>query len=429
MSSQVQISQVNTLSISEYHELAELECLRVAWSNLVKQVGGLSIFVTPEWLFSWWQAYGAGRQLCVLLITDSQAGVVGILPLYWECRRTLAFRNLRILRLMGDGSGDSDDLDFIVKPGYAAPVLQIFSTWLRSASWDVCEFDCLSPNSEVAALLAEELRVLEWKGPTSRRPCTKVALPSTWEQYLKQLSAKERGKVGNRLRRLQSRHQVEFRRCERIEDLPRFLEALYLLHQKRWEAKGEPGNFTQFERRHFYQEMTQALLGRGWLELWLMEMDGTAVAAQIGMRYGDCLCSLQEGFDPEFASDSVGYVLRSHVLRESIEGGLRTYDFLCGDQEAKQRWGATVTHYVDLHFARPNSFGAAYLAVVEAFGKSKEKLHENVSDATWKKLQRFGKFVRGLRAVAPRIDKKTNSHELGVSKESIVAIDSKRYTH
>ena len=93
-----------------------------------------------------------------------------------------------------------------------------------------------------------------------------------------------------------------------------------------------------------------------------MEIDDVPVAAQIGMRYGDAVCALQEGFDPAYASDSVGYVLRSHVLQKSIEGGVRFYDFLCGDQESKQRWGADVGHYLDIHFARRVSVGAVYMA-------------------------------------------------------------------
>lgn len=383
-----------SLAISEYRELAELERIRAPWGNLVAKVPELGIFVTPEWLFSWWRAYGANRQLCVLLLTDPHAGVVGIIPLYYERRKMPALPELRVLRMMGDGSGDSDDLDFIVKPGYAALVVQAFLSWLRQAAWDVCEFDCLSSKSEVARLLADGLGVMGWEQKTSHRPCTIVTLPDTWEQYLKQLTAKERGKVGNRLRRLQAHHEVCFRRCERPDELPAFLETLYSLHKKRWEAKGESGNFTLPERRHFYQEMTRSLLGRGWLDLWQMEMDGVPVAAQIGMRYGKCFSSLQEGFDPAFATDSVGYVLRSHVLRESIAAGLRIYDFLGGDQEAKQRWGADVASYVDIHFARPRSFGALYLASRRAYRACKDRIRAHVPVEMWKKLQKLRASVR-----------------------------------
>ncbi len=338
-------------------------------------------------MFSWWRAYGANKELCVLRFTDPKVGVVGIAPLYWERRKLLGFAELRILRLIGNGSGDSDDLDFIVKPGYASAVAKSFLSWMRQTRWDVCQFDFLSSKSEIATLLDAELRGSGWKRSVTHRPFTRVTLPDTWPEYLKQLTAKERQKVGIRLRRLQSRRKVCFRRCERPDELPAFLETLYALHQKRWEARGEPGSFSLPARRHFYEEMTRTLLFRGWLGLWQLELDDVPVAAQIGMRYGQVVCALQEGFDPDYASDSVGYVLRSHVLQECIESGVRFYDFLCGDQDSKQRWGADVGHYIDLCFAQSGSIGAFYLASVEGLNTSKEWLRAHIPANFWTMLQ------------------------------------------
>lgn len=400
MSSQPSISSPESLLplvISEHRQWDQLEGLRNSWSNLVAQVPGLSIFLTPEWMFAWWRAYGGNKELCVLLLTDPREGIVGIAPLYWERRKFLGFTELRVLRFIGDGSADSDDLDFIVKPGYAAAVAKAVLNWMRNAPWDVCQFNALSAKSEVAALLEDGLRGLGWKRAISHRPFTRVTLPDTWALYLKKLSAKERHKIGIRLRRLQSRCKVCFRRCERPDELQAFLETLYALHQKRWEARGEPGSFSLAERRHFYEEMTRALLFRGWLGLWLLEMDDVPVAAQIGMYFGDHVYALQEGFDPAYASDSVGYVLRSLILQECIEKGVRFYDFLYGDQESKQRWGADVGHYVDFHFARPASLGALDLASARLLSTSRNWLRTHAPVRVLKILQTLRHPLQGRR--------------------------------
>ncbi len=401
MSAQPSISFPESLPlvVSELRQWGQLEGIRTSWSNLVAQVPGLSVFLTPEWMFSWWRAYGKNKELCVLLLSDPQVGIVGIAPFYRERRKFLGFTELRVLRIIGDGSADSDDLDFIVKPGYAAAVARAVLDWMRKAPWDVCQFDAFSSKSEVLALLDDELRGLDWKRATSRRPFTRVTLPDTWALYLKQLSPKERQKIGIRLRRLQSRCKVSFRRCERPEELHGFLETLYALHQKRWAARGEPGSFSLAERRHFYEEMTRALLSRGWLGLWLLEMDDVPVAAQIGMHYGNVVCSLQEGFDPDYASDSVGYVLRSLILQECIEKGVRFYDFLYGDQESKQRWGADVGQYVDIHFARPATVGALYLASVRALSTSKDWLRTHAPVRVWKMLQTLSASGKGVQTL------------------------------
>lgn len=405
MSTQLRISppEPQPLEVSEQFQWEQLERIRASWSNLVSANSELSVFVTPEWMFSWWRAHGKSKELCLLLFTDPQVGVVGIAPLYWERRKFLALAELRVLRLIGDGSGDSDDLDFIIKPGYADAVTKAFLNWLRQTSWDLCELDCLSSKSEVATLLPRELPLSKWTRFMSRRPFTRVALPETWEQYLKQLTSKERGKVGIRLRRLLSRHKVCFRRCERPEELSAFLETLYTLHQKRWEKRCMPGSFSQPSRRHLYQEMTRELLFRGWLELWQLEIDDVPVAAQIGMRHGDVVCALQEGFDPDYASDSVGYVLRSHVLQKSIEAGVRSYDFLCGEQESKQRWGADVGHYLDIHFARRFSLGAVYMQKVRISNSGEDWLRAHAP-------VRMRKMLQSLRHLSQR-PMKANSEE------------------
>jgi CelD/BcsL family acetyltransferase involved in cellulose biosynthesis len=386
------------LIVTEQRQWEQLERTRASWSNLLAQTPELSIFVTPEWMLSWWKAYAKSNELCVLIFTDPQVGVVGIAPLYRERRKLLNLFELRVLRLIGDGSGDSDDLDFIVKPGYAVPVAKAFIDWMRDTPWDICELDCLSSKSEVATLLADEVGALGWKRVISRRPFTRVSLPETWAAYLKQLSSKERGKVGIRLRRLQSRHKVCFRRCVHPDELPTFLETLYSLHQKRWEARGMPGSFSQPERRHLYTEMTRELLFRGWLELWQLEIDDVPVASQIGMRYGDVVCALQEGFDPDYASDSVGYVLRSYVLQKCVEAGVRFYDFLCGDQDSKQRWGADVGHYLDLHFARRFSIGAVSMASDSIASLGKDWLRAHAPDTMKKLLQPLRQFSLVQRA-------------------------------
>jgi len=383
------LHEIESLIVSEYRERAELEKVRAQWSKLLGQTPGLSIFVTPEWMLSWWYAFGRNQECCVLVMTDPQVGVVGIIPLYWERQTLPLLPALRVLRLIGDGSGDSDDLDFIVKPGYAAAVVEAFFNWLSSKPWSVCEFNCLASKSEAVKLLMNKLQSLRLKSVASQRPLARIALPDTWAEYLRELSAKERHKIGIRLRRLESRHNVCFQRCERREELPDFLNSLYALHQKRWQAKGEPGTFSSETRRQFYEEMTRSLLNLGCLDLWQLELDGVPVAAQIGMRYGDCFCALQEGFDPDRAADSVGYVLRSHILKHCIASGVRNYDFLYGDQESKQRWGADIGHYIDLRFCRPLSYGALYISCDRRWRAAKNWLRARTSASVWKKLQRL----------------------------------------
>lgn len=379
--------RLSPLTVTEHRDSADFDRLRETWNRLVNSSASLSLFATPEWLLSWWHAYGTKRELLVLTFANAVGHTVGICPLYFDQPRSPLFRGMKVLRLVGDGSADSDDLDFIVLPGYEREVAQAFMAWAETQPWGWCEFNSISPRSLTINFVLEELKARRWKHLVGSRPFFTIKLPNSWEQYLKQLSSKERAKVGIRLRRLQSRYEVRFRRCESVEQLPAFLEPLFSLHQKRWVSKGEPGSFSLPERRKFYYEMTRELFLRSRLELWLMELDGIPVAAQISLRYRDTLCSLQEGFDPDYGNDSVGYVLRSHILHQNIAAGIRTYDFLYGDQDSKKRWAADAGEYLDIRFARPGSLGVTCLVTMNTVKGLKNRLRRQVSTDTWRRLQ------------------------------------------
>jgi CelD/BcsL family acetyltransferase involved in cellulose biosynthesis len=388
------------LSLAILRDWDQIEQLRPEWNAILERNRRLTIFSTPEWLSAWWGAYGADKELHCLTFRDDGGALVGLLPLYREQIRSGFVFPVQRLRLVGDGSGDSDNLDFIVAPGFERAVVKAVLAHLQTERrWSVCELNCLASDSPSSTALLQQIESLDWKRDFSAVPWSAVDLPESWEAYLKQLSPKERGKVGNRLRRLESRHATRFHKCSKLEDLPDSLEKLFHLHQKRWELRGEPGSFDSSARRRFYDDMARQFLSRQWLELWLFEMDGVAVAAQYGFRYGNTVYSLQEGFDPDYASDSVGYVLRSHALREFIEGGVRRYDFLAGQNESKLRWGGVSGNYLNLHFARPRSLGGAYLSLVQIAGTSK----------SWLKRRLPAPIVEFISSTRRRIRPKTTS--------------------
>src|SRR5262249_12705562 len=151
-----------------------------------------------------------------------------------------------------------------------------------------------------------------------------------------------------RFRRLEKKYRVEICKCHEAGELESALHSLYKLHRKHWRLRGLTGTLHLPARQGFYHELANLLLAGNHLDFWLLKANDKIVAAQFGLRYGDTVFSLQEGFDPEYAADSVGYVLRSQVLKSLINEGIRKYDFLGGTDESKVRWGAVVRSYVNL---------------------------------------------------------------------------------
>lgn len=378
------------MEVRVYEGLESLENLVPQWNQLLDQIPTATIFSTWEWLAPWWRAFGAGQQLLALAVLDSQQALAGLALLSRGSTR------LRTLRLAGDGSGDSDNLDLLARPGCEEEFTQHFLGYLAGQNkWDVCQLNTLPGHSPVAACLLRHLEDRKWTYFTASRPWSVISLPETWDEYLKGLSSKERKKVGLFTRRLEKQHRVHYVKCSE-RDLAPSLESLFRLHQARWELSGEPGSFSSAERRKFYEDISRLFLEQRWLEFWLLELDGKPVAAQFGFRYRDTVFSLQEGFDPAYSSDSVGYVLRAQALKQLIGEGVRRYDFLAGESPVKARWGATVDRYLDIHFAKPSSRGALYLRSQRSFTNGKEWLRARAPRGAWQVLHKLNIRLRGL---------------------------------
>jgi CelD/BcsL family acetyltransferase involved in cellulose biosynthesis len=352
-----------------------LQPLLPAWEELLKAVPDASIFSTWEWLSSWWEAFGARRNLITLAMTDSGDRLVGIAPLSVETRWFAPGRNVRLVRLMGDGSGDSDNLGVPVLPGHETLFISTVLDYLERHKrlWDAVQFNTFSDESRIPAYLLAELRRRKWSYFWRQAPGLIIDLPGDWESCLRQMSARQRSRVRKYLRNLDSRSEFRIRKSGIGSDLPADLNRFFDLHQRRWLAVGEPGAFADARRRQFYTALAASLARRGWLEFWFLELNGECLACEFDFRYRATVYRLQSAFHLGYAEDGVGagHLLISALLQRFIDDGAKRYDFLGGDETYKQSWGGRTRYYSNIHFAIPGSLGSIYLWVITTLSSAK----------------------------------------------------------
>ncbi len=388
------------LNVRVYDTVESLSNLQPEWDELLAEFPHATTFSTLDWLVPWWHAFGGSQQLKVLAFFDS-GRLVALAPLGLTMHPAPGVK-LKLLRLMGDGSGDSDNLDLPVRPGYESAFVNALLDFLTRGdiAWDFCQLSTLPDNSPAAAALLTRLKERGWPVFTSQRPQLVTHLPPDWEAYLAQLTSESRNNLKRYTRRLGKHYPVQIYKCTEEADLDRCLDDLFRLHQKRWLLRGEPGTFAGAARRAFYHELSRALLAHGHLEFWLISLDGKTAAAQFCFRYRDTVFLLQEGFDPDHAADRVGFVLRGHVLEQLVAQGVRHYDFLFGESEGKSTWVPQLQHYQDIHFAKPRTRGSLYLTLTNQARDSKEWLRANLPASAWSVLHKLNPRKRGPKGSA-----------------------------
>ena len=333
--------------------------LRNHWNALLATSRSNTIFLSYEWLESWWRHFRQpGDRLFLFTMNDTRGTPVAIAPL---CLTRLRFGGLplRCLRFVGDGSEDSDYLDLIVARGHEEGALQaLLDHLLLSNEWDTLLLRGMPEGSPTLEVFP---RVSQSRGLKVQRdliPCSSVPLPDDWEAYLRTLQPRFRTKLRAGIRYLEQSvdAQVRVEMCQSIGELDEYLAALFALHQQRWVRVDQAGAFSSAARRAFYRDFAEAFLRQGWLRLYRLCIDGHIAAVQLGFEYNRRFFQLQEGFDPDQANLSVGITLRAWVMRDLIARRVEVYDFLGGFDEYRQykeRWGAQPTSSFELLLARP----------------------------------------------------------------------------
>ena len=370
-----------------------LDALWEEWDRLLGASGSASVFLTPIWIAAWRDANRAAGEPLVLVCRTDHGVLRGIAPLYTCTTGPLGL--LRVARFIGDASIDSDNLDMIAARGHEAMVVEAVLSALAdvSGSWDLLELRHIPRESPMLARVRAGALARGWLLDERASPHLVVALGGSWSDVLAGLSKKARWSATYSDRHLARAGDLRSRHCERHEDLPYFLDALFKLHQERWSRRGSRGNFRDAAHRAFHRALAARLLDDGCLDLDLLELDGRPIAAHLGGRHAGTYYLLDGGFDPDLALYSPGVVLTGRVMQRIIGDGLTHYDFLEGDEPYKRRWSPRVTEYVQLRLARPMGRGGRFLALARTSGRVRAAVKDQMP-ALWAFARRRARRVQ-----------------------------------
>jgi CelD/BcsL family acetyltransferase involved in cellulose biosynthesis len=318
------------------------------WDRLAASAG--HVFASREWLATWWRHFGEGRRPLIASVRAGP-GLVAIVPVYeWRSRR------LPVLRLIGHGV--SDQLGPICEPQIAAAG---FASALKAVP--LRRF----------VLLAEQLPAgsgfdrINGAVPMYREQSPVIALGGgSWDEFLARRSGNFRRQVRRYSRRLESLGTVSFRVTSDPAQLSADFDVLLQLHRLRWGTTTSPF----LAAAAFHREFAALALRRGWLRLWILEVDGRPVAASYGFRFGDTESGYQSGRDPSFRESQLGFLLLNREVREALADGMREYRLLRGDEAYKVRLATGDPGLETIGLARGAAARGALRIAMAARGRS-----------------------------------------------------------
>lgn len=335
---------MSILSIKEIEHNADFERLGSEWNGLLSQSESDTVFLTWEWLSTWWRIYGSGKKLRVITAVDENGDLVAIAPLYQRFRKACPGLTIREVRFLGTGEDVSPDyLDIIVKRGWeAAAPRAILQHLVNEGGWVLLNLTDIPAGSVSSSFLQHSAMDLGLKTFVSECAiCPYIELPSDWESYLGGLGSSSRDNLKRRTKNLEKRYMTRHVIWQSTDGLDVAMDKLAELHTTRWESKTDRHGFSTEKYREFHKAVARSFAEKGWLQLSGLELDGRIAGMYYEYRYNNKLYYYQAGFNPAYADLSPGLVLRGYIIRKAIAEGLTEIDLLKGAYEHKYRWTTT----------------------------------------------------------------------------------------
>jgi CelD/BcsL family acetyltransferase involved in cellulose biosynthesis len=338
--------------------------LKREWDHLLQHSASNTIALTHEWLFTWWDVFHAGRELCLVLVRDG-GQLVGIAPLLKRRVRSYGVLSLRRIEFLASGEDEFDEicsnyLDFIILKGREPEVTETILRFLveTEKDWDEIRLtDMAGESLSLSLLQAGAARWgLDWQ-TTREEMCLYVPL-STEQALICGLKGTYGRNLPKSLRAVaRAPERVTVQRIETESEFEAGFEILVRLHQNRWISQGQPGSFASEKFGRFHRQLAPLLLRRGWLQLWVLWVDGEAVCAIYDFVYAGKVFYYQSGLGQQTdLIRSPGLYLRYAGLKTAICEGYTECDFLKGEPNSyKFNWGTQMRPIVQVRLARPGA--------------------------------------------------------------------------
>jgi len=351
------------------NEFAKLE---PEWNSLLLESEANNVFLTWEWISAWRTTLGKQAKLWVMIARDEQTNqLIAVVPLMIRERMLKGIPILKELAFLTSGKAAPDHLDVILHKDYKDQLLVELGVFFQKQEkqWDCIHLEGCRKDAVVTEILLKKNQRVD-SYPVI---CPYLALPESWEAYLKSLDKKRRYKIGSYRRKLEASYpNGVIYQCISLNDFnDQQISDLFALHQQAQQAQGRAGAFGAEDSRSFHRLLIKQFLEKDWLRLYFLRVDNKAIATVYSFNYNGVISFYTTGFDAEWRDYSPGQQMIYFVLEQVMNEKAKEFDFLRGDEDYKFMMTKTVRE--DFRIIIPQSLLGKLFALVLHLKKSHVK--------------------------------------------------------
>lgn len=349
------------MKIIELKNFSQIEDYGVSWDYLLNISRDNHIFLTREWLETWWKHFGANKEL-LLLAVEEGGKILAVAPLM-KTKYKLLKIGLNVIEFIGSPHSDYHSFILVKEPFRCVSTIM---NYINEQNWDCIELKNIPEDSETSKVLNSRLRDNIKLKQSVIDICVFVRLPKTLEEYLLMVPKKIQTNMFRREKKLKSTHKIEYKSFIDLNlSIEKAMEIFFTLHQKRWQSKGYKGVFANCHLRNFHMDVAKKFSERGWLNLFFLCSDGEPIAAEYAFQYKNKCYLYLTGFDPKYAKFGIGILSQFYAIQYSIRNGLKEFDMMRGYHPYKMQWGSRIRRNLELNAVRWKPVPKAYEWIVK----------------------------------------------------------------
>ena len=321
--------------LTSFKESAEL---RDRWDRASVDLQG-SIYFSFDWARTWWDFYGAGKQLRIFVFSN-QEQIVGILPLYIDRigLKPLQFSVARLVCSNIPPKAFSPAID----PAWAEAIFE--SALARLIQDYHCDLISLGPVSDNCRFLEAFESAARKRdslcGAISKTRAgvhTLFELPGSLEEFFEGMEKDERKKRKYEMRLLAKEPAIKRDVLSAPADLEPEFERFATLHASQWIGKGKLGHFGSWPNGKQYNlALVRSLASLGRVRFVRILSGEEVISSQFAFVFGDTWywelpARLMDRKWSRFSLGTTGFFcLVEEAIKEGksrIEGGIAHYDY------------------------------------------------------------------------------------------------------
>ncbi|MBI5021909.1 MAG: GNAT family N-acetyltransferase [Ignavibacteriales bacterium] len=338
-----------TPNIKLIDNIDDLKNWRDDWNNLVLHSATPSLFISYEWLITWWQCHKNDKLKLFVLMVVKNDELIGIAPLMKIRHNIFGFgwNSIEFISMMSHAyspTNCSGMLDIISTSANSPIVVDAIIEYLkfRNREWSYARLNPIPHDSitisSVANIAGKTFYRYHQRNVFSGAT---IYIVNSWDQYNKGLMNNLYNNIVSAERKLMKLGEIEIKEMTSSPEFDKWYDDILSIERRSWKwSRGVRINEKVF--KNFYKQIAEQASVNGWLRLWFLFLDGKAIAYDFAIDHNNKITGLKSSFDDEYRKYSPGNILKLHSFKKYFEENKSSIDLLWGDLYSKRNW---TNHY------------------------------------------------------------------------------------